>query len=116
MLLQAQWTCATPTFAGAMRSQTKRNLWTAVRKKDVRIIEFFSSAFILDPVVPLEIEDSQGNVFTQTMTYSGEAFDEKSINIKVPPHQGGETAFDQLTVVMHAATFGYWHYYSLKVN
>ena len=101
-----------------MRSLTKRNLWTAVRIKEVRIIEFFSSssAFILDPVVPLEIEDSQGNVFTQTMTYSGEAFDEKSIKIEVPPHQGGETAFDQLTVVMHAATFGYWHYYSLKVN
>ena len=78
--------------------------------------QFFSSAFILDPVVPLEIEDSEGNVFTQRMTYSGKAFDEKSIKIEVPPHQGGETAFDQLTVVMHAATNGWWHLYSLKVN
>ena len=70
----------------------------------------------MDPDVPLQIEDSQGNVFTQTMTYSGEAFDEKSIKLEVPPHQGGETAFDQLTVVMHAAANGWWHYHSLKVN
>ena len=70
----------------------------------------------MDPVVPLPIEDSRGNVFTQTMTYSGEAFDEKSIKIEVPPHQGGSAAFDQLTVVMHAATNGYWHYYSLEVK
>ena len=76
----------------------------------------FSSAFILDPDVPLQIEDSQGNVFTQTTTYSGKAFDEKSIKIEVPPHQGGSAAFDQLTVVMHAATNGYWHYYNLEVN
>ena len=50
------------------------------------------------------------------MTYSGDAFDEKSIKIEVPPHQGGDIAFDQLTVVMHAASFGYWHHRSLKVN
>ena len=80
------------------------------------MIQFFSSAFILEPRVPLQIEDSQGKVFNQTMTYSGEEFNEKSIKIEVPPHQGGETAFDQLTVVMHAATFGYWHHPSLKVS
>ena len=67
-------------------------------------------------MVALQFEDSQENVFTQTMTYSGEAFDEKSIKIEVPPHQGGSAAFDQLTVVMHAATNGYWHYYSLEVK
>ena len=70
----------------------------------------------MDPVVPLEFEDSEGNVFTQTMTYSGEAFDEKSIKIEVPPHQGENAALDELTVVMHAATNGWWHYYNLKVN
>ena len=72
----------------------------------------------MDPVVPLPIEDSQGNVFTQTMTYSGDAFDEKSIKIEVPPHLslGYNTYFDLLTVVMHAATNGYWHSYNLKVN
>ena len=100
-----------------MRSLTKRNLWTAVKRlEETEIINFFSSAFILDPVVPLPFEDSHGNVFIQTMTYSGEAFDEKSIKIEVPPHQGGSAAFDQLTVVMHAATNGYWHYYSLEVK
>ena len=70
----------------------------------------------MDPVIPLQFEDSQGDVFTQTMTYSGEAFDEKSIKIEVPPHQGGNAAFDQLTVVMHAASNGWWHWYSLEVN
>ena len=99
-----------------MRSRTKRNLWTAVKKQGRKSFLLFSSAFILDPDVPLQIEDSEGNVFTQTMTYSGEAFDEKSIKIEVPAHQGGNTAFDQLTVVMHAASFGYWHHRSLKVN
>lgn len=76
----------------------------------------FPSAFILQPVVPLQIEDFQGNVFNQTMTYSGDKFDEKSIKIEVPPHQGGGIVSNQLTVVMHAANFGYWHYSSLKVN
>ena len=100
-----------------MRSLTKRNLWTAVKKQGTnKMSQFFFSAFILDPDVPLQIEDSQGNVFSQTMTYSGKAFDEKSIKIEVPPHQGGETVFDQLTVVMHAYTNGWWHWYSLKVN
>ena len=80
------------------------------------ILQFFSTAFILEPDVPLRIEDSQGNVFNQTMTYSGDEFDEKSIKIEVPPHQGGDTVFDRLTVVMHAATFGYWHHSSLKVS
>ena len=79
------------------------------------ILQFSSSAFILEPNVRLQIEDSQGNVFNQTMTYSGDEFDEKSIKIEVPPHQGGDAVFDQLTVVMHAATFGYWHHSSLKV-
>ena len=50
------------------------------------------------------------------MTYSGDKFDEKSIKIEVPPHQGGKIVSNQLTVVMHAANFGYWHYSSLKVN
>ena len=50
------------------------------------------------------------------MTYSGDKFDEKSIKIEVPPHQGGKIVSNQLTVVMHAATFGYWHYSILKVN
>ena len=55
-------------------------------------------------------------MFNQTMTYSGDKFDEKSIKIEVPPHQGGGIVSNQLTVVMHAANFGYWHYSSLKVN
>ena len=67
-------------------------------------------------MVPLEFEDSEGNVFTQRMTYSGTAFDEKSIKIEVPPHQGDNAAFEELTVVMHAATNGYWHNWYLKVN
>ena len=50
------------------------------------------------------------------MTYSGDKFDEKSIKIEVPPHQGEGIVSNQLTVVMHAATFGYWHYSILKVN
>ena len=49
------------------------------------------------------------------MTYSGQKYDAKSLRIDVPQHQGGETTVGQLTVVMHAASFGYWHYYSLKV-
>jgi len=73
-------------------------------------------AFIAEPSIDLQIEDSEGHVFNQRMTYSGDKFDEKSIKIEVPPHQGGETTFDRLTVVMHATTFGYWHYYSLKDN
>ena len=77
---------------------------------------YSSSAFIAEPRVDLQIEDSDGNVFSQRMTYSGDKFDEKSIKIEVPPHQGGETAFDRLTVVMHATTFGYWHYHNLKVT
>ena len=56
------------------------------------------------------------SVVPQTTTFSGDKFDEKSIKIEVPPHQGGETTFERLTVVMHATTFGYWHYYSLKVT
>ena len=55
-------------------------------------------------------------MFNQTMTYSGDKFDEKSIKIEVPPHQGEGIVSNQLTVVMHAATFGYWHYSILKVN
>ena len=78
--------------------------------------KYSSSAFIAEPRVDLQIEDSDGNVFSQRMTYSGDKFDEKSIKIEVPPHQGGETAFDRLTVVMHAATNGYWHTYRLKVT
>ena len=50
------------------------------------------------------------------MTYSGDKFDAKSIKIEVSPHQGGKIVSNQLTVVMHAANSGYWHYSSLKVN
>ena len=78
--------------------------------------KYSSSAFIAEPSIDLQIEDSEGHVFSQRMTYSGDKFDEKSIKIEVLPHQGGETTFDRLTVVMHATTFGYWHYYSLKVT
>ena len=45
------------------------------------------------------------SVMTQTTTYSRDKFDEKSFKIEVPPHQGN----DELTVVMHAASNGYWH-------
>jgi len=45
------------------------------------------------------------SVMTQTTTYSRDKFDEKSFKIEVPPHQGN----DGLTVVMHAASNGYWH-------
>ena len=78
--------------------------------------QYSSSAFITEPRVQLQFEDSEGKVLNQSMTYSGDTFDEKSIKIEVPPHQGGETAFDRLTVVMHAATNGYWHTYRLKVT
>jgi hypothetical protein len=57
----------------------------------------------------LEIEDSRGSTFYQTTTFSGDTFDERSIKIEVPPHQGSTSAFDQFTVVMHAAPIGYWH-------
>ena len=78
---------------------------------------FFSSlpAFILDPEEQLMIVDSAGDVFTQTITYSGDQYNARSLKLEVPQHQGGETAFDQLTVVMHAARSGPWHQYGLKV-
>ena len=78
--------------------------------------QYSSSAFITEPRVQLQFEDSEGKVLNQSMTYSGDTFDEKSIKIEVPPHQGGGIAFDRLTVVMHATTFGYWHYHNLKVT
>ena len=52
------------------------------------------------------------SVMTQTTTYSRDKFDEKSFKIEVPPHQGN----DELTVVMHAASNGYWHLSNLKVR
>ena len=77
---------------------------------------FFLPAFILEPEADIQIEDSLGNVFNQTLTYSGDEFDEKSLKLNVPPHRGEAVSFDRLTVVMHAATFGYWHHPSLKVS
>ena len=61
---------------------------------------------------PYKIESStrsQGGVFNQTTTYSGDEFEEKSFKIEVPAHQWGDTAFEQLTVVMHSAAIGFWH-------
>ena len=49
---------------------------------------FFFPAFILEPEANIQIEDSLGNVFNQTLTYSGDAFDEKSLKLNVPPHRG----------------------------
>ena len=77
---------------------------------------FFFPAFILEPEANIQIEDSLGNVFNQTLTYSGDEFDEKSLKLSVPPHRGEAVSFDRLIVVMHAATFGYWHHPSLKVS
>jgi len=66
-------------------------------------------AFKLEPVHRLQLEDSSQSAFNQTTTFSGDMFDEKSIKIEVPPHQGSRSAFDQFTVVMHSAPIGYWH-------
>ena len=64
---------------------------------------------ILQPVSELQIaEGSRRSVFTQTTTYSGAAFDERSFKIEVPAHRGSSGTYDQLTVVMHAATRGVW--------
>ena len=52
------------------------------------------------------------SVVTQTTTFSGDKFDEKSFKIEVPAHQGN----DELTVLMHAASNGYWHLSNLKVR
>ena len=52
------------------------------------------------------------SVMTQTTTYSRDKFDEKSFKIEVPAHQGN----DELTVVIHAASNGYWHLSNLKVR
>ena len=54
---------------------------------------------------PEEPGRKRRSVVTQTTTFSGDKFDEKSFKIEVPPHQGN----DGLTVVMHAASNGYWH-------
>ena len=45
------------------------------------------SAFGPERDIPLQIEDSEGNVFTQRMTWSGDQFDERSIKVEVPPTQ-----------------------------
>ena len=97
---------------------TKKSSWTAVKKKNfsTQLSIVSLPAFILNPRVGLGIADSAGDVFTQTMTYSGDQYNARSLKLEVPQHQGGETAFDQLAVVMHAATNGYWHYSSLKVE
>ena len=61
---------------------------------------------------PEEPGRNKRSVVTQTTTFNGDKFDEKSFKIEVPPHQGN----DELTVVMHAASNGYWHLSNLKVR
>jgi len=61
---------------------------------------------------PEEPGRKRRSVVTQTTTFSGDKFDEKSFKIEMPPHQGN----DGLTVVMHAASNGYWHLSNLKDN
>ena len=80
------------------------------------MINFLSSAFISNPVNKLGIEDTQRSTFYQTTTYSGDAFDERSMKIEVPPHQGSRSAMGQFKVVMHAASSGHWKKENLKVN
>ena len=110
-------TIATKIIAGAKTSKTKRNFWTAVRKSGyIKVINFLSSAFISNPVNKLEIEDTTRSTFYQTTTYSGDAFDERSMKIEVPPHQGSRSAMGQFKVVMHAASSGHWKKENLKVN
>ena len=85
----------------------------------IKVINFFFSAFISNPVSTLEIEDSnktRRSAFFQTTTFSGDAFDERSIKIEVPPHQGSRSAMGQFKVVMHAASSGQWKETNLKVN
>ena len=48
--------------------------------------------------------------------FSGDTFDERSIKIEVPPHQGSRSAMGQFKVVMHAASSGHWKKKNLKVN
>ena len=95
--------------AGAKTSTTEITFKTAVRKLDIKGIKNFSSVFKVDPVRQLEIENSEGGVFNQITTYSGNQFEEKSFKVEVPAHQWGDTAFEQLTVVMHSAAIGFWH-------
>ena len=61
---------------------------------------------------PKEPGRNKRSVVTQTTTFSGNKFDEKSFKIEMPAHQGN----DELTVVMHAASNGYWHLSNLKVR
>ena len=61
---------------------------------------------------PEEPGRNRRSVVTQTTTFSGNKFDEKSFKIEVPAHQGN----DELTVVIHAASNGYWHLSNLKVR
>ena len=74
-------------FAGATTSLTGILFWTAVRKIQINIINCPSSAFGPERDIPLQIEDSEGNVFTQRMTWSGDRFNERSIKVEVPPTQ-----------------------------